>query len=178
MRPSTWRDSNWTDLSGIRVIASIFSDSQDEVDAVMKVTQLPFFQHVNWSPDRYERRRFAVSMLVGFAALGLLVAWRARDLLGTSTFILWGIGIALAVTALVPGLGRAVYLGVYLPTSLVGYVVSHVILTLMFFLVFVPIGLVLRLTGKDLLRLRPLRERAVWTRLDPVKDPESYYRQF
>jgi hypothetical protein len=141
------------------------------------MTELPPFKHVKWHPDREERRRFALSMIAGFLLLGLLAAWRHRELAQT-TFVLWGIGAMLAVAGLVPGLGRAVYLAVYLPTSLIGYVVSHVILTVMFFLVFVPLGLLLRLTGRDLLRLRRPGQETVWLRRGPTPGPESYYRQF
>lgn len=143
----------------------------------MKISQLPFFRHVNFHPDRGELRRFAIAMVVGFTILGALAAWHTSEL-STRTFVLWGIGIALAACAFIPGLGRIAYLGVYLPSSVVGYVVSHVVLALLFFLVFVPIGIMLRLTGKDLLRLRPGSPRALWMPLEPKDDIKSYYRQF
>jgi hypothetical protein len=168
----------------------------------MKAAELAPFRHVNWHPNPGDRRGFALSMLVGFWLLGMLAAWRGRDL-GQASFILWGIGTVLAVGALVPGLGRLVYLMVYLPTSLLGYLVSHVVLALVFGLLFVPLGLVLRLTGKDLLRLRrpaaaggageprsgarderqrrgpgPRRAPSLWVRRGPVPDRERYYRQF
>lgn len=143
----------------------------------MKLTELPVFQHVQWHPDRNELRRFAVSMLIGFTVLGLLAAWRAGTF-STTTFILWGIGLTLALAALVPGLGRIAYLAVYLPTNLIGYVMSRVILTLLFFLVIVPIGVLLRLMGKDVLQLKSNRGQGKWRRIDNLKDGNSYYRQF
>jgi hypothetical protein len=143
----------------------------------MKFTELPCFQHVQWRPDRAELRRFAVAMSVGFAVIGLIVAWRAQAF-GKWTFFYWGIGAALAIAALVPGLGRAAYLCVYVPTSAIGYVVSHIVLTLIFYLVFVPIGLLLRLMGKDLLQMRAARGQTKWRRVEEVKDANRYYRQF
>jgi hypothetical protein len=143
----------------------------------MKVTHLPVFQHVEWHPSRNELRRFAVSMLIGFAVLGLLAAWRAGTF-STTTFILWCLGCMLALAALVPGLGRIAYLTVYLPTSLIGYVMSRVILALIFFLVIVPIGALLRRLGKDLLQLQAKRGQGKWRRIEHLKDRNSYYRQF
>lgn len=145
----------------------------------MGFTQHKVFQHVDWTPDRRELRQFAVAMLVGFFLIGLMVAWR-RHQWGTATYLLWGIGLALAVGGLLPGIGRAVYLMVYLPTSILGFIVSHLLLTLIYFFVFTPIGLLLRLAGKDPLRLQvPENERkAEWIRRDAQKDPESYYHQF
>ena len=144
---------------------------------MMNITALPFFQHVKWRPDRRELRRFAVAMLVGFSLLGLFAAWRAKGV-GNGSIILWGIGVTLAVAAFVPKLNRVAYLAVYLPSSIMGYVVSNVILTLMFFLVITPLGLILRLMGKDLLQQRRPSEKAVWTPVKTVKTEESYYRQF
>lgn len=91
---------------------------------------------------------------------------------------MWGLGFGLAVAALIPGLGRAAYLAVYLPTNFIGYFVSKVLLFFIFFLVFVPIGALLKLLGKDLLRLKPKAPRAVWGPVKSVRDPNRYYRQF
>jgi hypothetical protein len=50
------------------------------------------------------------------------------------------------------------------------------VLALIFYFVFLPIGLVLRVKGHDLLRRR--RPASMWLRHDQHRDPESYYRQF
>lgn len=143
----------------------------------MKIATLPFFQHVKWRPDRGELRRFALAMLIGFGLLGLLAAWRANEV-GTGSLVLWIVGLSLAVLALVPGLGRVTYLAVYLPTSIVGYVVSHVILTAMFFLVITPLGILLRLMGKDFLRERRPQQKTAWLPVTEEKSEDRYYHQF
>ena len=142
----------------------------------VKIAALPFFRHVKWRPDRSELRRFAVAMLVGFSLLGLFAAWRAKEI-GNSSIILWGIGVSLAVAAFVPKLGRVAYLGVYLPTSIMGYVISNVVLALMFFLVITPLGILLRFMGKDVLQQQP-KQKAAWTPVTKEKTEDSYYRQF
>ena len=136
---------------------------------------LPFFQHVKWHPDARELRRFAVAMLIGFAVLGLLAAWRAGGITNNS-IVLWSIGAALAMAAFVPKLGRVAYLAVYLPTSIIGYVVSNVMLALMFFFVITPLGIILRLLGKDFLRQR--RQKGQWMPVKAARSTDSYYRQF
>jgi hypothetical protein len=140
-----------------------------------RLTSLPCFQHVQWHPDRRELRRFALWMLGGFAVLGAVAAWRTGAV-GLGPLVLWGVGLALAVSAFLPGLGRAAYLAVYLVSGVIGYVISRVVLALIFYLVFLPIGLVLRVKGHDLLRRR--RPASMWLRHDQHRDPESYYRQF
>ena len=143
----------------------------------MNLTSLPFFQHVKWRPDAAELRRFAIAMLLGFSLLGLFAVWRANGI-GTGSLVLWGIGASLAIAAIIPGLGRVAYLGVYLPTSIIGYFVSHVILILMFFLIITPLGFALRLMGKDPLQQRRLKQKTGWTPVKAVKREDSYYRQF
>ena len=143
----------------------------------MKIAALPFFQHVNWRPDARELRRFAVAMLIGFAVLGLLAVWRAWGI-NTTSLVLWSIGVVLAIAAFIPGLGRVAYLAVYLPTSIIGYVVSNVILAVMFFLVITPLGIILKLLGKDLLQQRRQKTTTQWTPVKSVKTEDSYYRQF
>ena len=143
----------------------------------MKLTALPFFQHVNWRPDARELRRFAAAMLIGFSVLGLLAAWRASGI-STAAIVLWSIGVFLGGAAFVPKFGRIAYLGVYLPTSIIGFVVSNVILTLMFFLVITPLGIILRLLGKDFLRQQRQKDKSQWMPVKGVKSEDSYYRQF
>lgn len=143
----------------------------------MNITALPFFQHIKWRPDARELRTFAISMLIGFSLLGLFAAWRASGI-GTGTIVLWGVGLFLAMAAFVPLLGRVVYLGVYLPTSIIGYVVSHIILTLMFFLIITPLGIILRLIGKDPLQQRRPEHKTGWRAVKGIKNEDSYYRQF
>jgi hypothetical protein len=150
---------------------------QMENEKGMKVTELPLFQHVKWRPDRNELRRFAISMFVGFAVIGLIVAWRARGF-GQGALACWGIGAALAIAAFTPGLGRMAYLLIYVPTNIIGYVVSHVVLTAIFFFIFTPLGALLRLMGKDLLQMRAARGQTKWRRVEEVKDANRYYRQF
>ena len=116
-------------------------------------------------------------MLIGFSVLGLLAAWRASGI-STGAIVLWSIGMFLAGAAFVPKLGRIAYLGVYLPTSIIGFVVSNVILTLMFFLVITPLGIILRLMGKDFLRQQRQKDKSQWMPVNGAKSEDRYYRQF
>jgi hypothetical protein len=143
----------------------------------MKIRSLRCFQHVNWQPDRRELRRFAASMLGGFLLLGLLAVMRSRQV-GWAPQVLWSLALVLAMGALVPGLGRVLYLGVYLPTALVGFVVSNVLLTLLFLALFTPLGLALRLLHRDPLRLKWRNGEELWVKRDSTQSSKSYLRQY
>lgn len=134
----------------------------------------PAFQHLNWHPSARDLRRFSVAMLAGFGLLGVLVALRTGQPTVFS-LCLWSAGLVLAACGAIPALARPAWLTVYIPSMLAGYVVSKVLLTCLFFLLFLPIGAMLRIAGHD-----PLQRRdgeTVWR--DASAAPEkSYYRQF
>lgn len=144
---------------------------------VATIVSLPCFQHVRWHPARAELRQFAWWMLGGFAVLGSIGVWRAGAF-GAGPLTLWAIGVALAASSFIPGLGRIAYLTVYLTSGAVGYLVSRLVLTLIFYLVFMPIGLLLRVRGRDLLQLGRPSGRSMWIRHDQRIKRDSYYRQF
>jgi hypothetical protein len=143
----------------------------------MSLKDLTYFKRVKWQPDASELRKFSIAMLVGFAVLGALSALRHHGVQWGS-ISLWSLGAVLAIAAWIPGLGRIAYLAVYVPSSFIGHFVSKIVLFFVFFLVFVPIGVLLRLLGKDLLRLRPATPRASWTPMNSLKSSNRYYRQF
>src|SRR5262245_51520412 len=142
-----------------------------------RLSSLPCFQHIHWHPDRGELRRFALWMLGGFAVLGLVGVWRTGTV-GVGPCILWGLGLVLAMSTLVPGLGRVAYLAVYLTSGVLGYIVSRVVLALIFYLVFMPIGFALRVRGRDILQRSRPAAASMWLRHHQRQDPNSYYRQF
>jgi hypothetical protein len=141
----------------------------------MQLKQLPCFQHVSWRPSPKELRDFGMAMLCGFAILGLIAFARSRAFT-PAVAMLWTVGAMLAVLSRIPGLNRIAYLVVNLPTSAFGYVVSRVALALVFFLLFVPIGRLLRWMGKDLLQIKA--SRSTWTPVDEKADASSYTHQF
>lgn len=98
------------------------------------------------------------SRVVGGALilLGLVVLWRRAWTATPAVWWLAGSGVALALIGLVaPSILRPAY-RIWMGLALVlGYFMSYVILSLVYFLTILPAGLVFRLRGKDLLDRRP-----------------------
>ena len=124
-----------------------------------------------------ELRNFG--LLVGgvFAVLGLLFLVRGKPVYP------WLLtpGLILAILgAIAPRTLKYIYLAWMGLALVLGFVVSHVILTVFFFLVITPIGLIARLAGKDFLRLKLNRQaKSYWIpREHRRKSPEDYERQF
>lgn len=88
--------------------------------------------------------------------IALVVWWRHDWMFTTPVYWLGGIGGALVILGSgVPVALRPLY-HVWMALALVlGFVMTRVLLTLVFFLLITPIGLVRRLLGKDPLRQQP-----------------------
>ena len=94
---------------------------------------------------------------------------------------LMGIGIAAAILGLaLPFVMRPVYKGGMFVADKISWVMTRLVLTLLFFLVFTPYGLLFRIAGKDLLdrKLHP-EKTSYWNRFDDAPyDPKRTERMF
>ena len=90
-------------------------------------------------------------------------------------------GLLVALGAVIPQALRHVYLGWMALAFTLGFIVTTVVLTLFFFLVVTPVGLIARCLGKDFLsqKLDP-RSKSYWRIREPAapKTAEQYEQQF
>lgn len=134
---------------------------------------------IDWQPGEAKLRQFGWISLGGFGVFALIAWFR---------FGSQPIAVALGVVAVLapvigtvrPGLLKILYLGLSLLALPIGFVVSNLLLLLIFLLVFTPIALIFRLIGRDELRLRPNHGvPTYWNAYDPERRrPASYYRPF
>ena len=104
------------------------------------------------------------SALVVAAVLFLIAAWNLYRGRTTVVLIFGSVSAALVVAGLfVPAAARAFHKGWMRFAAALGHVNSRVLLTLMYYLVFTPYGLVSRLAGRDPLRRRAARGESYWT---------------
>ena len=134
---------------------------------------------INRNPTRRELNQFGFIWL-GFLALFGAIARFKLDAPTAST-VLWVLAVVVPVIGwLVPAFMRMVFLGMSYAAWPIGFVVSHVILALVYYLVFTPIGLIMRLVGYDPMR-RAFDDSAssYWiAREASGADPKRYFRQF
>jgi uncharacterized membrane protein len=128
--------------------------------------------------DPREWRRFAWALSGAVALVAALLAYRAPDPSAPAFF-----GFALAVAVFVTGslwprAYRPVYRAAMRFSHAMGQVVGRVLLGLLFVLLLLPLGLILRLSGKDLLQLKTHRGRQVDSYWQPVKPPGPLDRLF
>ena len=125
-----------------------------------------------------ESRIFAVSQLV----LAAIIAWWLhRGGHGTAATAVVAISSLIATVGLVkPAWTAPLYAAWMLAAFPIGWMMSYVMAGLAYFLVVTPIGLVMRVAGREPITRGPdeLCE-TYWTDLPPdAPDPKRYFRQF
>jgi hypothetical protein len=133
---------------------------------------------IDWQPSRSRLRWFAAGQ-VAFAALAAAVIYRRTGWVALPAAL---VGAALLIGAagwLRASLLRPVYLAWMLAAFPVGWLVSHVVLAAIFYLVLTPIGLALRLCGRDPLERGFDRGAAsYWVPRPPEQGADRPFRQF
>lgn len=114
-----------------------------------------------------------------FCALMGVLVWRKSGSLHVPE-IIWITGAAISIVCFfVLPLARLLSLGMAYATFPVGFVVSHIIVTLVFFLVVTPVGLALRLFGHDALQLKvDGNARTHWTARPEPPPADQYFHQY
>jgi MFS family permease len=142
---------------------------------------------LNLNPDERTLKQFGFIALGGF---GLLAACAFFE----KFMFAFGLGaarqpvaITLAALALVaalfsliaPKANKFIYVGITVLAFPIGFVMSYVIMGTLFFLIFAPVGAMLRVAGTDPMQ-RALRkdDKSYWSEARPQRSKESYFRQF
>jgi hypothetical protein len=141
------------------------------------------FTDVNWNPDRQARKKFAFSLVIGFPAIAIMfsaVAFLKTHSLNHSFVWLGAIGFAVGLVLwLLPQIAKPFYVVWYFLACCMGMVIGNLLFALLFYLVFTPLGLLLRLR-KD----RPIKkgfdksQKSYWCDVEKPADAERYFRQF
>jgi hypothetical protein len=115
-------------------------------------------------------------LILGGAGLYQALA-RSRPELG---YTLLGIGIVCALAGLLaPGAFRWVFTGAMIVAFPIGFVVSQIFLSFLFFVVFLAVGLFLRARGWDAMLLKPKPSGAsYWEAKTPPASADRYLRQY
>ena len=147
----------------------------------MKMIELDF------NPDARTLRQFGLIALVAFPLVSGICYWQGGLFgfdFGAATRTVSGGLLSLGLVAgllawLAPGAVRPLYVGLLCITAPIGFVLSYVILGVLFYLVVTPLGLVLRLVRYDPLTRELEREaETYWVEVEPRASTESYFRQF
>jgi len=132
---------------------------------------------LNYAPSRKDLRLFAIILVPFSYFLGWIIRRQFDpDMIG------WSINIVLAIAGVTgsiwPAAVKQIFLVWTVITYPIGWVVSHLVLAIIFFGVFLPIGFTMKCFGYDPLQLREKNCDSYWVPLEPITDQERYFRQF
>jgi hypothetical protein len=126
--------------------------------------------------DRTIRQFGALSLIFAFIIAG--IQWqRGHSMTWSAAIMVLGAALCLA-SQITPKLVRPLFIGWMILLIPINWIVSHVILAAMFFLVFTPIGLCRRLMGADALRLKKPSDDSYWQNRPQTTDKRRYLRQY
>lgn len=129
------------------------------------------------NPSPRDLRLFAPLLALFVTVLGSIVRWRFDA--PTLASGIWIAGTLLVVLYLaVPRARRPLFVGWMLLTFPIGWVVSHTVLVVVYFLVLTPIGLMRRAAGQDpLSRKWDARADSYWEKRPAPPTLDRYFRQ-
>lgn len=136
------------------------------------------FPEINWNPTTKDLRKFGMAILIGFGLIGALFYW--KNFQRASSF-LWLISVGVPFLAFfLPSFSKPFYY-VWMGLAFVmGTILSNLILLIIFYLVITPTGLVMKLIGRDELRLKKssYRDNTYWINHDKIDNKDYYERLF
>jgi hypothetical protein len=135
------------------------------------------YKKINLQPTRRDLLGFGAVLLGGAVAFALACRflWHRPD----AVLPLLLVGVLATVLAQVPVLGRLLYIGWMALGVTMGLVTSPIFMAVIYLVLFVPLGLVFRLIGRDALRQRlDPKAESYWEEYPQVDEPLRYLRQY
>jgi len=124
---------------------------------------------------RKQLRSFGLILAAGFTLIAIVPSIRGHN------FRTWALvmGLALGTTGLVlPSILRPLYGGWMKLGEFLAWINTRIILTLLYYIVIVPTGVMLRMTGKDMMRLKVEREAETYRVQRGKREASHMLRQY
>ena len=133
---------------------------------------------IDYNPSRTQLKVFGAAWLVCFGALGGVVLHRAGS--GGLVATVWLAAIVVpSIGWCAPGFMRLVYIGMSLLAFPLGLVVSYLVLAVVYYCVFTPIGLLMRSVGHDPMERRyDHTAESYWVARRGADNLRRYFRQY
>ena len=130
----------------------------------------------NIKSSKKDLRQFGLTVGIAFCLLGLLLLWRKKEYYSyffiiSATLVSFGLFF--------PTLLKPIQKAWMTLAVILGWIVTRIILIILFYLVVTPIGILSRLFGKDLLNLKlDKKANSYWIKKTKETDKARYQNQF
>ena len=142
------------------------------------------FREVDWQPSRSEKRKFGLTLALGFPFMGMALFLIVRLTTGDwkPAVPIWIIGLGCPLGLLlasIPAIARPFYMVWFAAICIIDTTITIILFTILFFLVIFPIGVVMRLLGRlSVSKGHNPAANTYWRNVDPPGEPRRYFRQF
>ena len=127
--------------------------------------------------NKREYRKFGITIGLVLSLISAFLCWSAK----AGDLYVLGVGLLLIVLGLlIPQVLKYVYVAWMVFSVVLGFFMSRVLLSLLFFLLFAPVGMITRLLGKDLLKEKwDKNTKSYWIKRErKTYDPEFAEKQY
>ena len=140
------------------------------------------FLEINWKPRKTDIRSFGKVFCIGALCLALILFIFFRENASTQTVSFYAVicGLAIGILSyILPMIVLPFYFLWYILSASIGIVISNVLLTLFYYLIFSPFALIGRLvTGRDPLMIRKPDKKSYWIKAVAKDDLKRYFKQY
>ena len=111
--------------------------------------------------------------LIGWVLWQSGVGWDILSVLAIAA------GLLIVVYYFVPSLQRPLYRGWMFSVMPIGWIISHLLLIAIYYLLLTPIGIIMKVVGYDPMRrkLEP-SQKTYWVKRQKSEDPQRYFKQY
>ena len=131
----------------------------------------------NIKSEKSDLRKFGITIGVILLIIAGFLFWKEKE----SFQILLTFGVTLCILGIaIPIILKPIYWVWMIFATILGWIMTRVILSLLFYIIFTPIGLILRFFGKQFLELRwDKSKESYWNfRTNEHLKKENYEKQF
>jgi len=129
-------------------------------------------------PTPRQLRTFGSLLAVFVLIVGSIGWWRTGRVESGAAIWIAG-GVLTGIYRLVPRSRRPIYVGWMYAAFPIGWIISHILMAIIYYVVITPIGAMMRATGRDpLLRRFDRSARTYWAPHAPPDDVRRYFRQY
>ena len=131
---------------------------------------------INWNPSARELRQFAGIWLPAFAAITGTLAYRSGSV--RLAGVIWGLAALIALAGVFrPRSVKGIFVGWMLAAYPIGWTVSHIVLGIVYFVLFTVVGLIMRALRYDPME-RSANRASYWRQRPDRSEAATYFRQF
>ena len=133
---------------------------------------------ITWHPSPNQLRVFALVQVLFFALISMFITRHSGSWQGAGIVMACSATIAV-VGVCVPGIIRFVYVAWMAALFPVALTVSFILMALIFYLLFAPIGLMMKLVGRDpMYRKLDVSADSYWIRREQKREEAAYFKQY